>query len=207
MTQERHELKNALIAESFLQKKERFDGEIKAIFDENQKLATNSIFIFVRRSLNQFGLSDQYSEAHIINEAYCRGVEAIKNGKEITNSIGWIRRTTYNYIRELSRDRKKNCQLNEDYELVDKAQHLEDEISFFHQPKNHEAMRQAFQRLPTFERKIIDLKVIKNLSFKKIRSILNNENSEDITEASLRKRKQRALERLLHEYHAINRIE
>lgn len=163
------------------------------------------IFAFIRSRLKQFNIQQAYSEACILNEVYLRAIKKMKQGEIIAIPIAWIRATAYNYIRELSRDGQKLVYL-ENYQNyhrsflgIEDTEHFlislikKEELQF-----EQTLIRKAFERLPPADRKLLHLKIIRGLSWQQIRDLSEYQK---YTLAALRKRKQRALEKLHRLYH------
>lgn len=157
-----------------------------------------SLLAFIRRTLRQYGLEGSFSEIDIFVIAYLRGVELLlgSSGKSIRNPRAWMRGTTLNVIREQSRERKKRQPLLT--EVVDRAAvpQLDEE----HVDENLSAVMQAFECLSHDERKLIELKHLRGSSWQAVREKLGEQGT---TLPALRKRGQRALQKLRREYHKI----
>lgn len=163
--------------------------------------SSRSLFSFIRAKLKQFRLFSYYTEAYIINEAYIRAFDAVTiQNKIISSPLAWIRTTSYNLIRELNRsacrDRSKEESFLDLLIVSQSSQYVsEDEIS-----NDIENIRIAFKELEPEEKRLLYLKVVKGLSWQEINNLMTDSNS---SETVLRKRKQRALKRLRHIFHAV----
>ncbi|MEO0686339.1 MAG: hypothetical protein AAFY76_15200, partial [Cyanobacteria bacterium J06649_11] len=93
--------------------RQAFDAEFETLLFPGSSSA-HSMLGFVLRSLSQFNLSQSFTVNEILTEAYVRGVRQIEKGEYIENPIPWIRSTSYNIIREYSRERRRLYQLEED---------------------------------------------------------------------------------------------
>jgi DNA-directed RNA polymerase specialized sigma24 family protein len=152
----------------------------------------------VRRSLWQFGLLGTYSEACVLNEAYVRGCRSIAEGKRIKNTSSWLKGASYNIIREWSREQRRTTPLQEDHvegvqELV-RSEALEDDL---------ETLQIAFQCLPDKDQLLLNLKIGYGLSWKEVQEALKVVEKREVSETSLRKKKERALIKLRKKFHAI----
>jgi len=186
-------------------------NDFRNAFDEQVKLLLSSgnsegctIIPFVERSLAQFNLSDSYNSVDVINEAYIRGTKLILTGKRIENPLAWIRVTSYNIIREYSRERKKSFYLEESW--------VEDEVHSSNVSNEEilcefERVNLAFSRLSEEDRKILQLKIIYNLPWREIIQYLKVEGFPVGNEATLRKRKHRALQLLRKIYHSLKKFD
>ncbi|MGD1702330.1 hypothetical protein [Dapis sp. BLCC M229] len=61
---------------------------------------------YIKRSLKQFHL-EQVDFYDVVSEVYLRGTNKINFGENIKNPGAWIRVTSYNVIREMSRQQQK----------------------------------------------------------------------------------------------------
>lgn len=158
------------------------------------------LWIATRKALQQFGLHQTYSEAHILNTAYLRGIKAIAAGKCIVSPYGWLRSAAYNYIRECSRAQNKTVELQE-WHTSACAERREDTI--YATAENTSKLEIALQKLSSFEQKLIILKVVRENSWKTIQKILEMEGLGTHQISTLRKQKSRALAKLRKYYQAL----
>ncbi|MDY6901541.1 MAG: sigma-70 family RNA polymerase sigma factor [Cyanobacteriota bacterium] len=185
--------------------------DFRSAFDLQVKLLLSSknpegctIIPFVERSLAQFNLTDSHNSIEVINEAYLRGRRLIKNGERIDNPLAWIRVTSYNIIREYSRERKKFSYLEESW--------VEDKVDLNLVP-NEEILSEfkrvnlAFNRLNEQDRELLQLKVIENLTWREIIKYLTKKGVFIDNEPKLRKRKHRALKMLRKIYHSLKKAD
>jgi DNA-directed RNA polymerase specialized sigma24 family protein len=177
-----------------------FDEEFQALLTPGSSCA-HSMLAFVSRSLAQFNLQDSYTPTWILNEAYIRRVKQITTGETIVNPLAWVRATAYNIIREESRKNKRLVSLEENViesHFNNNTIILEEEID-----ENFERVKFAFNRLEPEEKQILNLKIIRGFSWKEIVQYLILEGREVPNEATLRKRKERALKNLRQIYHSL----
>ncbi|MEM6424543.1 MAG: sigma-70 family RNA polymerase sigma factor [Cyanobacteria bacterium P01_D01_bin.128] len=159
---------------------------------------SKSLLAYIRRLLWQYHLDRQLTATEIFIDAYVRGVQyLLSSGETIKKPSAWMRITVLNVIREKSRERKRSIPLT--WEVVsddmDKTSTSEsgDEECFL-------AVIQAFNNLNHDDRKIIQLRFFESKSWEEVREKVGES---DLTTSTLRKRGQRALERLRREYHKI----
>ncbi|MBV6621382.1 MAG: sigma-70 family RNA polymerase sigma factor [Rivularia sp. (in: Bacteria)] len=179
--------------------RQAFDAEFETLLFPGSSSA-HSMLGFILRSLAQFNLSRSFTVTEILIEAYVRGVKQIEKGEYIENPIPWIRSTSYNIIREYSRQRNRICQLEEeriepptDCSLLDFKDVNED----------LERVLLAFEKLDEEEKEILKLKIIEKLKWKEIIQVLEERGIRCKNEAALRKRKERALKHLREIYHSL----
>jgi DNA-directed RNA polymerase specialized sigma24 family protein len=164
-----------------------------------------STFAFVRRYLAQFHLQNAFSEAYVLNEVYIRAHRTIvSKDTPILHVTAWVKSTAYNVVRELKRERS-HLPIDEEtmgetmgetfsYAKPDTEETLEQDLLLLHK---------ALNELNSEDRRLIELKIIQDLSWQEIHVILVQEGSN--TELStLRKRKERAIARLRKTYHRLN---
>ncbi|MEL6457435.1 MAG: sigma-70 family RNA polymerase sigma factor [Cyanobacteria bacterium J06621_15] len=180
-----------------------FDVQVELLLSSGNSEGC-TIIPFVERSLAQFNLGDSYDYIDVINEAYIRGTKLISTGQTIENPLAWIRVTSYNIIRELSRERKKSSYLEESWveDEVHSSNISNEEILF-----EFKRVNLAFNRLNEQDRKILRLKIIDNLSWREIMHNLQAEGIPIRNEATLRKRKHRALQSLRKIYHSLKKFD
>lgn len=172
---------------------EKFEELLKKDSPEGRTL-----WVSVKRTLQQFHLTGSYTEACILIEVYLRAVKASEQGKTIDNLLAWCRQTSYNYIRELSRTQLRSQPID-NIQLEAKPNIVTDEMI----DDDLLAIRLAFKKLSPEEQKLISLFVVEQLPWKEIRRLLLQGGAEDRKEATLRKAKERALKRLRENYHSI----
>nr|WP_293112596.1 sigma-70 family RNA polymerase sigma factor [Moorena sp. SIO4G3] len=144
----------------------------------------------MKKNLRQFNFPDN-QVYDVIHQTYLRGIKLLDSGQEIENPRAWIRATSLNVIREMSRKQKKeqswDSHLIEHQRAVKDSDNSEDE--------NLRLLELALKKLDPKDYKLIVLREIEGLSWKQVVSHLASK-GEDITEASARQRGNRALKRL-----------
>lgn len=179
-------------------RKALFDAEFKTLLFPGSSSA-HSMFGFIQRNLHQFNLSRRFTVTIILNEAYVRGVKQIEKGEYIEKPIPWVRSTSYNIIREYSRERNRICQLEQDIESPTNCSLLD----FKEINENLEKVLLAFEKLDEEEKEVLRLKIVEKLTWKQIIQILERKGMIYKNEAALRKRKERALKHLRQIYHSL----
>jgi DNA-directed RNA polymerase specialized sigma24 family protein len=160
-----------------------------------------STFAFVRRCLAQFHLQNAFSEAYVLNEVYIRAHKTIvSKDMSILHVTAWVKSTAYNVVRELKRERS-HLPIDEETmgETFSYAKPVTEEIL----EQDLLLLHKALNELNSEDRRLIELKIIQDLSWQEIHVILVQEGIN--TELStLRKRKERAIARLRKTYHRLN---
>lgn len=160
---------------------------------------TLSLWVSVSATLKRYNLQRMYDSKFILNESYIRGIRAIENGTTIKSHIAWLRQTSHNIVKELSRQRKKQRrQINTVEEISEEAE--EDEERETIRQLEHKRMQAAFSQLEPIEREILSLKVVNGYRWNRIKLILADKGYGNIKEPTLRKRKARALKKLQEYY-------
>ncbi|WP_424101950.1 RNA polymerase sigma factor [Moorena producens] len=185
---------------NLLKPRKKFESTVKNLFNQTS-LETKearyyaALFNGIKKKLRQFNFpDDQIYE--VINETYLRGIKLLESGQEIENSRAWIRATSLNVIREMSRKQKK--QQSWDSNLIQHQIALEDSHSLSSansEDENLKLLELALQKLEPKDKKLIVLRHIEGLSWQQVVSHLAS-NGEFVTEASARQRGNRALKRL-----------
>jgi DNA-directed RNA polymerase specialized sigma24 family protein len=186
----------------------QFNRDVQFLLKPNNPHA-RSLLAFIHRTLRQFGLESYITEVDVFVEAYLRGVNYTRqSGERILQSRAWLRKTAYNIIREWQRDRARYCNAAFD-ELLEQgvAGHHEDrpagdlERDSVWVEDEIRSVLQAFKGLEECDRALIQWKVLENLPWQTIQDRLVAQGEERVSLPALRKRGQRALERLRQNYH------
>lgn len=154
------------------------------------------LFVSITRKLSQFHLARRHSVDDVLNEAYMRGLKYIQSGNQIQRYGAWINVTAFNIIREWKRAQQKETVFFED-SYAEEVNATESEEAC---DQHYKAVNQALSELPNYDRKLINLKVVEGLPWKKVRQALVKSGEPDASEATLRKRKERALKHLRQRY-------
>ncbi len=185
---------------------QQFNRDVQFLLKPNNPHA-RSLLAFIKRTIRQFELQGYVTEIDIFVEAYLRGVRYTQQRQEqIHQPKAWMRRTAYNIIRECKRDRLHYSALAFD-ELMEQG--VADTTS---PPAVNDvvitdainSVLRAFEALSVGDRNLIQWKVIDGLSWQAVQSQLVAEGEDRSSQAALRKRGQRALERLRRAYHIFN---
>jgi DNA-directed RNA polymerase specialized sigma24 family protein len=163
---------------------------------------------FIYQNLCRFGLQGHITEWDVFIEAYLRGVQYTRRGRSIRHSSAWLRKTAYNIIREWQRDQAKYCDTALD-DLLEKGivgyhENLpsEDKDRYCYRVETEtEKVRRAFSNLDDCDRSLLHWKIIETLSWQSIHERLMAQGQPAVPLPTLRKRGQRALERLRRNYH------
>lgn len=186
---------------------QQFNRDVQFLLKPNNPHA-RSLLAFITRTIRQFELQGHVTEIDIFVEAYLRGVRYTQQRQEqIHQPKAWMRRTAYNIIRECKRDRQHYSALAFD-ELMEQGQR----VDLTSPPAVNDAaitdainsVIQAFEALSVGDRNLIQWKVIDSLSWQEVQTRLVAQGEDRASQAALRKRGQRALERLRRAYHIFN---
>lgn len=175
-----------------------FNNEFLSLISP-QSSTGRMFYVFVRNLLRSYRLNDSYCEAYVLNEAYVRGIQYIEKGGDIYNLSAWLKATSHNIIRELSRQLRKLDSLDDSM-----LESLPSEMTEGFREDDLSTLKLAFQMLDSKEQKLINLRVVEGRSWKDIRDILRVDGEGDHTEQTLRKRKERIMVKLRNQFHAIN---
>lgn len=160
-------------------------------------LNSQRLWAVIQKMLYQFHLQSTYSVGAILSEVYVRGIKFIESDGIIETPGGWIRVTSYNIVRELSRKQRKETRFLEERFLPEQADdnNVDGEVD-----GQYRLVRQALSSLSPYDRKLLTLKVLEGLPWQLVRSELIQAGEPAISEPALRKRKERAMQRLRKEY-------
>jgi DNA-directed RNA polymerase specialized sigma24 family protein len=175
-------------------------GLYEAISEILKSGSDNGLLAQYTRFLRQFRLHRNYDAAFVLNETYVRACKSLDAGKKISNYPAWIRKTGFNFVRELSRAQKKAQSHSElDVELIstdDDLNRTDDDLETVEQKR----MRQAFITLLPIEKAILQLKVIEGLKWPEIQTTLIASGFAEISLNLLSQKKGRALRKLRKAY-------
>ncbi len=182
---------------------QRFNRDVQFLLKPKNPNA-RSLLVFIQRTIRQFGLQVYITEIDIFVEAYLRGVKYTQdNQAEIRQPKAWMRRTAYNIIRECKRDRQRYSTLAFD-ELMDQGSPIRstaDGVDSTAMANSISAVLEALETLTPGDRSLIQWKIVEGLSWQGVQTRLMAEGEDPVPQATLRKRGQRALERLRRAYH------
>jgi RNA polymerase sigma factor (sigma-70 family) len=189
--------------------RQKFDSAIELLLKSENLNSTEydalSVFPFIKGKLKQFHL-DNFNVYDIINEVYIRGVKLIESGQPIRKPFAWIRGTAFNVIREISRNQTKWKLV--DYSSVEYAVASEEaKNSLVSEDAINEylkSLQMSVQELEPKDRQILELWKVKGLSWKEVAKNLDLNGEEVPSLPTLRKRGERALERLRQKYYSMN---
>ncbi|MGB3137842.1 MAG: hypothetical protein WBG38_05855 [Nodosilinea sp.] len=187
---------------------QQFNRDVQFLLKPNNPHA-RSLLAFIKRTIYQFGLQVYVTEIDIFVEAYLRGVRYTQQSQEqIRQPKAWMRRTAYNIIRECKRDRLRYSAAAFD-ELMEQGSTeaegtapsgVADDVII----GAMNTVMQALEALSPGDRSIIQWKVVDGLTWTEVQERLIAEGEDRVSQAALRKRGQRALERLRQIYHGFS---
>ncbi|PZV01359.1 MAG: hypothetical protein DCF32_16340 [Leptolyngbya sp.] len=181
---------------------QQFNRDVQLLLKPNNPHA-RSLLAFIKRTIQQFGLQAHITEIDIFVEAYLRGVRYTQQNQEhIRQPKAWMRRTAYNIIRECKRDRQRYLAVAFD-ELMEQEAAASDSTTVDDEMIANAvaSVLQALADLPPGDRNLIQWKVVEGLTWPQVQTKLVAAGEEWVSLATLRKRGQRALERLRQAYH------
>lgn len=158
-----------------------------------------TVYVFVNRLLQQFHLTGLYDPAYVLHAVYLRMHDYIWNRDgDIRNLTPWVKGTAINIIRELSRRERKTDSIED----INQWEQMNDPAASpqFNINDEFALIMLAFERLLPEDQRILRLATVEGLSYRDIRQTFVDQ-GQDIAEATLRKKKQRALKRLRDLYH------
>ncbi|AOX01660.1 hypothetical protein BJP34_21420 [Moorena producens PAL-8-15-08-1] len=188
------------MGEKTLTPREKFESVVQHLVNPtslktNEATSYAALINGIKKNLRQFNFPDNQVD-DVIHKAYLRGIKLLDSGQEIENPRAWIRATSFNVIREMSR--KQNKEQSWDSNLIERqlARQASNSLSSANsEDENLKLLELALQKLEPKDNKLIVLRHIEGLSWQQVVSHLASK-GEDITEASARQRGNRALKRL-----------
>lgn len=91
-----------------------FDVAVELLLRRPTLPISDALFRYLNRTLRQFRLNHKYDVFDIFSHAYMRGARLTNNGTPIERPEAWIRRTSFNVIRELKRAQKSQQEIDLD---------------------------------------------------------------------------------------------
>ncbi|MEQ9550204.1 RNA polymerase sigma factor [Coleofasciculus sp. G2-EDA-02] len=181
------------------------DAAVTEILEKNNPHAYSTL-TFIHRSLMQYNLASRVEPYEVLNEAYVRGKDYIHSGGSIRNAHAWLKSTSLNIIRELSRKHQKEQSITPELiELIPSLVHLTDS-TLTPQDLNQRwnALLDALNTLSRTEPEGVRLLCLKaqGLSWKEIRTHLIQQGTAVKTESTLRQKACRAKKHLRKLYHS-----
>ncbi|NET39205.1 MAG: sigma-70 family RNA polymerase sigma factor [Cyanothece sp. SIO1E1] len=170
-----------------------FDDEFQILAAETSPEGV-ALQNFIARRLRQYRITEVDID-YILNEAYMRGCRMIESGKTIDNIAAWLRYTTFRIIQETARNQNKIRNLSE--KLIGEGEFYvrSESLNAAEVAEQLEIIRIAMQQLGPMDQTIIRLRFFEGLSWQDIAQRLG-EDGTVLSQATLRKRAQRALSRL-----------
>ena len=164
----------------------------------------NSLYKNVQNRLRQFNMAKNYKSDEIIMEVLTRYDKKVKKKEEIPNVEAWMKLTALNCIRELNRQEypvtafKKiphdPLDFETDPKLVKSMMSNGEDITDL-ESENMSQVRKAMSKLPSYKRELLELRIVRDLSWNEIANHYISK-GKNVKVATLRKRKERALEEL-----------
>lgn len=181
----------------------------RALLREESDTSKNLMF-FIRRSLNQMGLYNEWDESEILVEAYLRTREQIKSGEIIDNLPNYLARVSQFIIFEKRRQRKRNRGITQKL-----SGFTPDVVSLpessYHEGVSYETVNSlwsSFNALSHREQQILTLRIVNGYSWKEIGYLFVEDGIEVKYTTSLvtklRKQGERALEKLRKRMLSVN---
>lgn len=163
--------------------------------------STRKLVFFIRRTLRQFHLESRYDECQIVIDTYLRAIKLTETGTIAQNLPAWLNRISYNIIREYSRrerqQRKLTNRLRQNGSELGETRVAPDSEDI--DIDKIQILWEAFNKLSEEEQEILNLRIVKALSWKKVSDELN------ISISTARKRGERSLKRLRRSFFSIDR--
>jgi DNA-directed RNA polymerase specialized sigma24 family protein len=173
-----------------------FCTEVKVLLEPGNPHGL-SLLAFMRRELKKARLHS-FSEYEVLAEAVLRGFNlVVGDGVEILHPRAWIRKTAFYYIQERRRQQQRLVSL--EYERPDSSRLPLEQLAL---KTDLAILSRAFGQLDPDEQRLLRLNIFGGLSCPEIRRLLVTE-GRTVSEAALRKQKERAIKHLRQIYHGL----
>lgn len=180
--------------------RQRFDSEVRSILQVGSS-DSYSLFSFIRRIITQFHLQGVVDVADIVNESYLRGIKLVGNGKRIHRPLAWLRSTSYNIVRELSREWDARRQVSPDF--IEEVIVQDSPMTEIECEEHLKLVWDAFEKLSRQDQEILRLRMIENLSWQEVGDYLANKGETNTHGNTLRSQGHRATKHLREQYHQL----
>lgn len=171
---------------------------IKAIYAPEDP-DTLSLLVSVTAELRRYKLDRAYTAADVINEAFVRAIAAINKGKSIPAPIAWLRLACRYIIKEKSRGKKREAQMETIERIADPL--IEPEWPLGEGLSDqHQQVRAHFQKLSRLNQDILILKIVEELRWEAVQERLVAMGHRHYSLGALRQKKRRALQQLRTDY-------
>lgn len=176
----------------------QFEADIQALLHTGNP-DFDALMAYISRVLYQFHLMGQHDPEEVFHIAYNRGIQFTDSGTRIHNPLGWMRRTIFNIVRELSRQDKRVDSLDKE----DVSEPSADEapvVDTLIREEEVSLLYSALEQLNAVDRELLELRFLRGLSWLEVGQCLAIAHKGKHTEANLRQRGHRALKRLREIY-------
>lgn len=167
---------------------------------ENKEI--KGILPFIKRTLEQFQLDHDYDQYDVFLESYKRTKVAIIRGKFISNMPVWLKRTSYNIVREWRKDKNRQEKIVQYLLNGNDTVYLdEDKLVDYAVGRNLEILINEVKALERKDYSILYLRIIKEYSWKEIgeylfENELEMESNPKKREEKLRQKGKRIMEKI-----------
>ncbi len=183
---------------------------VKDAISHKEHGSSKRLMYFIKRSLNQVGLTHECEESEILIQAYLRTRDKILAGARISNYSAYLTRVAYFVILDESKRRNRRGKLNKKLSYVDSEAGSNAEKAYT-EGISHELVSSlwaSFESLSAREREILILRIVKGLSWREIGILMVQNGQERVSgrslESKLRKQGERALAKLRRQLLSVN---
>ena len=169
------------------------------IFLDSKDISTHNVLPYIRYLFKKFELDGYFSEFDVLIEAYTIAIRKTKEGYVIKNPPAWFKGASLMIVRNLKKESKKQDSVKKELKREQRdSKNIESNES------DIEGILDAFKNLREEDRYILQLRIVKGLTWSDIAEEMVEGGKEDTFTTELvprlRKRCQRALERLRNSY-------
>lgn len=181
------------------QAKNSFNQSIESIFQDKSKFYP--IAAYIQNLIKRYPITKSFDVAEVFNEAYLRGIEYIeRTGKEINNSEAFIKRVSLRIIQENQRKQKKykGIDPNSCQDIISTDEFINNLFSEGFSQAQIQSLKTELKKLKAQDLTLILSSVVEEKPTKEIAQLLSA-SGKQISNAAVRKRKSRILEKLRQE--------
>jgi hypothetical protein len=172
---------------------------IVQIFLDSKDIKQHNLLPWINYQVRRFGLTGDLCEFEVLIEAYTIAIKKTKGGYVINNLPAWFKGTTFNIVRNIKKEIKRQDSIKSNFK--DGQIEMEKLSSYSLIDDDFKSLLKAFETLCEADRYLLNLRIVKGLTWSDIAEKMIQEGKENPTNmekllARLRQRHSRALDRL-----------
>jgi hypothetical protein len=195
---------NTSLSSEFKDRIRLINALVLQIFLDPKDIECHNLLPWIKQRIRQFGLTGSLCEFEVLIEAYTIAIKKTKEGYVINNLPAWFKGTTFNIVRNIKREIKRQDSIKSNFEYV---QREIESVSLYSSIENHsiddnsQSIMNVFATLCEADRYLLNLRIVKGLNWSDIAEKMIQEGKENPSNMEklltrLRQRHSRALAKL-----------